>query len=65
MAFNGKETLIEVGDVGLTPGTDITGIFKNLEGSIRINDKTNTCFDDRTIAYNDGNLFAFLFIALN
>eukprot|EP00596_Hydrurales_sp_CCMP1899_P005894 CAMPEP_0119040726 /NCGR_PEP_ID=MMETSP1177-20130426/10725_1 /TAXON_ID=2985 /ORGANISM="Ochromonas sp, Strain CCMP1899" /LENGTH=229 /DNA_ID=CAMNT_0007006039 /DNA_START=216 /DNA_END=905 /DNA_ORIENTATION=+ len=54
VAFNGKETVIEVGDVGLSPGTNIPGDYRQLDGSTHINDTpANACANDRTTAYND------------
>jgi hypothetical protein len=51
--FNGGETLIETGDIGISPLNSLSGPFKHPGGNILINTKECTdCDRDFTIAYN-------------
>jgi hypothetical protein len=53
VAFNGGETTIHTRNVGMSPGTSITGNYIVAAGSTEIvTTSANTCADDRIIAYN-------------
>ena len=52
-AFNGETTTIYSGDIGVSPGTSLTGSFRQNNGSIEITStKANQCASDRITAYN-------------
>lgn len=52
-AFNGELTTIFTGDIGVSPGTSVTGNFKQNDGSVEITStKSNQCASDRIVAYN-------------
>ena len=50
-AFNGELTTIFTGDIGVSPGTSVTGNFKQNDGSVEITStKSNQCAGDRIAA---------------
>lgn len=52
-AFNGELTTIYTGDIGVSPGTSVTGNFKQNDGTVEITStKSNQCAADRITAYN-------------
>ena len=52
-SFNGVLNVVTSGNVGVTPGTSITGSYQVLDGSVEINStEANQCMADRTTAYN-------------
>lgn len=53
VAFDGELTNVYTGDVGVSPGTSITGNYKLGDGSVEITStKSNQCASDRIVAYN-------------
>ena len=52
-SFNGELTIIYTGDIGVSPGTSITGNFKQNDGTVEVTStKSNQCAADRITAYN-------------
>jgi hypothetical protein len=52
-SFNGELTTIYTGDIGVSPGTSITGNFKQNDGTVEVTStKSNQCASDRITAYN-------------
>lgn len=52
-SFNGQLTTINTGDVGVSPGTSLTGNYKLNSGSVEVTStKSNQCASDRITAYN-------------
>ena len=52
-SFNGQLTTIYSGDVGVSPGTSLTGNYKLNSGSVEVTStKSNQCASDRITAYN-------------
>ena len=52
-AFNGLNTVVTSGNVGVTPGTSVTGTYQLQDGSVEVNSTgANQCMADRTTAYN-------------
>ncbi len=52
-AFNGELTTVFSGDIGVSPGTSVTGNFKQNDGTVEINStKSNQCASDRIVAFN-------------
>ena len=52
-AFNGETTNINSGNIGVSPGTSLTGSFRLNNGTIEITStKANQCASDRITAYN-------------
>jgi hypothetical protein len=65
VAFNGELSTVNTGNVGMSPGTSVSGNFAVKDGTIQINSiPANKCADDRTTAYNSGNTFSCLLVAL-
>jgi hypothetical protein len=65
VAFNGELSTVNTGSVGMSPGTSVSGNFAVKDGTIQINSiPANKCADDRTTAYNAGNIFYCLLVAL-
>ena len=53
VTFNGGLTTVYTGDVGVSPGTSVTGNYQLNDGSVEITStKSNQCASDRTTAYN-------------
>ena len=53
LSFDGKVTTINTGDIGVSPGTSVTGSFKVSDGSIQIDSTLAVeCSRDLQIAYN-------------
>ena len=53
VSFNGELTNVYTGDVGVSPGTSITGNYLLGTGSVEITStKSNQCATDRITAYN-------------
>ena len=51
--FDGEVTTLATGNIGVSPGTAVTGNFKQNSGSVEITStKSNQCASDRIIAYN-------------
>jgi hypothetical protein len=52
-SFNGGLTTVNTGDVGVSPGTSITGNYQLNDGSTEVTStKSNACASDRITAYN-------------
>ena len=52
-SFDGQVTTLNTGDIGVSPGTSLTGDYKLNDGTIEINStKSNQCAADRITAYN-------------
>ena len=52
-AFNNAKTVIATGNVGVSPGSSVTGSYQVKDGSVEINSApTNLCASDRITAYN-------------
>ena len=52
-SFNGRITTLSTGDIGVSPGTSITGLYHLGSGSVMMNtDLANGCRSDMTSAYN-------------
>jgi hypothetical protein len=53
VSFDGKQTRVKTGDVGMSPGTSVSGSYVQGDGSTEINSTpANKCANDRTITYN-------------
>ena len=53
MTFNGQKTSINVGSIGISPGTTIEGSYQVVNGSVEITStRSNQCAADRITAYN-------------
>ena len=50
--FDGEVTTLATGNIGVSPGTAVTGNFKQNSGSEITSTKSNQCASDRIIAYN-------------
>ena len=52
-SFDGQVTTINTGNIGVSPGTSLTGNYKLNDGTVEINStKSNQCAADRITAYN-------------
>ena len=53
MNFNGQETFIYTGSIGVSPGTTIQGNYQVVAGSVEVTStRSNQCAADRITAYN-------------
>ena len=53
MTFNGQQTTINTGSIGVSPGTNIEGNYKVLVGTVEVTStRSNQCAADRIIAFN-------------
>jgi hypothetical protein len=53
VAFNGEKSFIQTGNIGMSPGTSVTGNYFN-SGSLEVNSTpANACASERRTAYNE------------